>query len=379
MWRTWHRKCDWRNWVCSAWRRLSWIVVVMEKVEASPQGWPMTVQAETATRSTRSLLPLSRPGCKSATKPQDNKAKSVCVQEILNAVRCLPWQWLATTSAGEGVSVDPYKYGQLRTATAVAASALRKPRAGYLHIVFNKFLRSAVAEQTRGHRRRSATPPGPPPPALRPRFSQPPLLAGCPAERLRPRRTGPARRGGDGTGPARPSAQPCPPPPRPLPPRRQASPRGRAPPRGREEPLPLRSPARRWGSGRRPRSWAMRWEGPRRGRQVSGAIVWGRAPRGAGGALRRAAAPSTGAGGLGGPPAAAAGKRIAPHVSAFRRRRCLVSYFRLLAFSFPQAPAVPRACPFAEPRTRAPGRANAPGPAAAPLASRNRKDSVLAV
>lgn len=108
--------------------------------------------------------------------------------------------------------MDPYKYGQLRTATAVAASALRKPRAGHLHFVFNKFLRSAVAEQTRGHRRRSAGPPGPPPPALRPGFSQAPLPAGCPAERLRPRRTGPARRGGDGArpplGPALPSSAP---------------------------------------------------------------------------------------------------------------------------------------------------------------------------
>lgn len=85
----------------------------------------------TSHSSTCSLpLPSACQGCKSATKPQDNHAKPVPAQEILNAVKCLPWKQLATTSAGEGVCAAPYKNAQLRAAAVL--SAVGKPRAGML-------------------------------------------------------------------------------------------------------------------------------------------------------------------------------------------------------------------------------------------------------
>lgn len=176
--------------------------------------------------------PLGLPGCRSAAKPQDNEAKSVCAQEILHAVSCLSWNSLTTAGAGEGVCVDPRNHGQLRTARHCRRSETRGP--GYSRAVSHQLPGGAAALGRRGA-------------ALR--FPAAPEHRSAPA-------VPPLRVARTGRGP--PAPRPGPPPPRPLPPRRQASPWGRAPPRGREEPPLLRSPARCWGSGRRPRSWAMR-------------------------------------------------------------------------------------------------------------------------
>lgn len=167
------------------------------------------------------------------------------MQDILNAVRCLSVKLLATSSAGQDVlwiltSTDNY------AATAEAVSAARQPRDP--HCPENKLPAQASLWRRQGASVRASA-------DLHPRAA-PALRSGLTLHPALPRRSAGVERGGDE---ARPPLVPA----LPRPPRRQASPRARAPPRGREEPPllplpPLRSPAQRWGSGRRPRSWAMR-------------------------------------------------------------------------------------------------------------------------
>lgn len=136
---------------------------------------------------------------------------------------------------------------------------------GYSHFVFSKFPSSAVAEHALGHRRRSCTPPGRPPrsprrgpallfPAARggPRA---PLPAGRPAL-CRRAAAAPERRGGDAArpplGPALLRPARCRPAARRLPGAGHRRGDGRSR-RRRCAPRPGAG-----GSGRRPRSWAMR-------------------------------------------------------------------------------------------------------------------------
>lgn len=99
--------------------------------------------------------PLGLPGCRSAAKPQDNEAKSVCAQEILHAVSCLSWNSLTTAGAGEGVCVDPRNHGQLRAARHCRRSETRGP--GYSRAVSHRLPGGAAALGRRGAARPCAS------------------------------------------------------------------------------------------------------------------------------------------------------------------------------------------------------------------------------